>query len=751
MSACHIFKAWCLYVAIFSIIASSALAAEFAGGTGEPNDPYQITSAQQLISIGSDPNLLDKHYVLINDIDLDPNLPGGQVFTKAVIAPYEGMQDPMHEHLIYPPEGTTFTGRFDGNSNKIRNLTIQGTSEYLGLFGRIGAFGWVHDLGVENTFIVAANGSRYLGGLAGYIQESKITNCYATGRVVGGTNTMYLGGLVGFVWQSKITYCLATSDVYSGDNSENLGGMVGGNGGDIINCYASGNVEGGYGCKRLGGLVGLNGPTIRQGGSSVYSPGLIIHCYANGTVSGGNESDNLGGLVGENYESDIISSFWDIEASGVSESAGGSGVTTVEMQNVQTFLDAGWDLVGERGNGTANLWIMPEACGYLELTAFSESYEPVELSGTGTSEDPYEIAAAEDLGAICHYDRSACYILVADIDLNDITWTTAPIVDFDGTLNGADFVVSNLTIQGEVYLGLFDTLDTRAKVMNLRIEDANISGGDNAGCVGVLSGWNQGRITNCFTNGNVTGYDCVGGLVGYNYEHGSIYNCNASSRATSGDYGLGHVGGLVGLNIGMITNSSTYGEVDGTDCLGGLVGTNVGKISNCYASGEVTGYDYLGGLVGNNYNGTIVNSYATVSIFSRELNLAVGGLVGNNGGGTIVKCYAAGSLAVDGHSWWYYGGLVGDNWDGGIVTACFWDIETSGLTDMCGIESSSATGCDNSYGKTTIEMQTESTFLDAGWDFVGESENGTEDTWWILEGRDYPRLNRELIEDDSTE
>ena len=26
------------------------------------------------------------------------------------------------------------------------------------------------------------------------------------------------------------------------------------------------------------------------------------------------------------------------------------------------------------------------------------------------------------------------------------------------------------------------------------------------------------------------------------------------------------------------------------------------------------------------------------------------------------------------------------------------------------------------------------------WDFVGETENGTDDIWWIDEGQDYPRL-----------
>jgi hypothetical protein len=60
---------------------------DFAGGTGEPNDPYQIVTAEQLASIGSDPNLLDKHFVLLNDINLDPNLPAGRTFTQAVIAP----------------------------------------------------------------------------------------------------------------------------------------------------------------------------------------------------------------------------------------------------------------------------------------------------------------------------------------------------------------------------------------------------------------------------------------------------------------------------------------------------------------------------------------------------------------------------------------------------------------------------------------------------------------------------------------
>jgi hypothetical protein len=42
-------------------------------------------------------------------------------------------------------------------------------------------------------------------------------------------------------------------------------------------------------------------------------------------------------------------------------------------------------------------------------------------------------------------------------------------------------------------------------------------------------------------------------------------------------------------------------------------------------------------------------------------------------------------------------------------------------------------------------MQTTVTFLNAGWDFVGETANSTEDIWWINEGQDYPRLYWENV------
>ena len=49
----------------------------------------------------------------------------------------------------------------------------------------------------------------------------------------------------------------------------------------------------------------------------------------------------------------------------------------------------------------------------------------------------------------------------------------------------------------------------------------------------------------------------------------------------------------------------------------------------------------------------------------------------------------------------------------------------------------------------TLDMHTASTFLESGWDFINETENGAEDIWWIDEGKDYPRLWWELEDEEA--
>ena len=149
-----------------------------------------------------------------------------------------------------------------------------------------------------------------------------------------------------------------------------------------------------------------------------------------------------------------------------------------------------------------------------------------------------------------------------------------------------------------------------------------------------------------------------------------------------------------------------------------------------HSSGAVIGNSKIGGLAGQN-SLEITDSYSTMNVSGDS---SVGGLVGSNwkdyrGAYTdnqhyLTRCYSTGEVTGTKD----IGGLVGKG-STDLATACFWDTRTSGLSTSAGGE-----------GKTTDEMQTAITFLDAGWDFVDEIENGTEDIWWILEGQDYPRL-----------
>ncbi|WP_204845147.1 GLUG motif-containing protein, partial [Sedimentisphaera salicampi] len=173
--------------------------------------------------------------------------------------------------------------------------------------------------------------------------------------------------------------------VSGGNSSSDLGGLCGVNlHGLIKNCYAAGSVSGDY---DLGGLCGMN------------DNGSIENCHATGSVSGGNSSSDLGGLCGSNYSGGTITScFWDKEASGISTSEGGTGLTTAEMQTLGTFTDAGWDFAGEAANGSNEVWFMP-AGSYPLLNGVTDLKDGIEIAQlavadrrrVGRSEFEYDI------------------------------------------------------------------------------------------------------------------------------------------------------------------------------------------------------------------------------------------------------------------------------------------------------------------------------------------------------------------------
>ncbi len=328
------------------------------------------------------------------------------------------------------------------------------------------------------------------------------------------------------------------------------------------------------------------------------------------------------------------------------------------------------------------------------------------LPGGGTEGDPYLIEDLADFDAFAgdpNYWASGVYTTLAcDPNLAGRPYTAAVIAPDTSVSDG---------FQGSKFTGVFDGNGHR--IMNLTIDDSG-AGNDYLGLFGSVD---YGQIKNLGVEGGfVSGYKLVGGLAGHNT--GEIWNCYFSGPVSGTDY---DVGGLVGHNGGEIWNCYSTGPVTGTDYdVGGLVGHNNGSVSNCYSTGDVSGNWYVGGLVGWNDNGSVSNCYCTGDVNGAS---DVGGLVGNNDNGSVLNCYSTGDVSGN----LIVGGLVAIN--DGEVSNCFWDIETSGMTDGVGNQTPEPAGA---TGKTTAQMQVLSTFVDADWDFIN--------VWNIGENQTYPYI-----------
>jgi hypothetical protein len=333
-------------------------------GSGEPNDPFLVGTAEQLDRIGNDSRVWSKHFKLIADIDLSE---------------YDGQAGrPMFRIIAQGDESDVWTGVFDGNDHTISNFTYKpDTSGHAGLFGCIdGPNAQVKRLGLIGSRVehTDAGINDRVGSLVGLLQEGSITACYVEDADVRGKRRV--GGLVGENVNGEIVNSYANVRV---SGTDDVGGLVGYNSGSVIASFSTGTLSGGgWG---VGGVAGSNNPKGRiylcynngliTGGERVGGlvgenrKGEIVQCYSTGSVRG--DRGYIGGLVGDNVDGMVETSFWDIETGDQSASDGGAGKTTIQMQSADTYLKAGWDFVNETENGTEDIWRIDEGNDYPRL------------------------------------------------------------------------------------------------------------------------------------------------------------------------------------------------------------------------------------------------------------------------------------------------------------------------------------------------------------------------------------------------
>jgi thioredoxin len=360
------------------------------------------------------------------------------------------------------------------------------------------------------------------------------------------------------------------------------------------------------------------------------------------------------------------------------------------------------------------------------------------------------IATAADIITIrWRRDYDKHFILTADIDLSDHPMDLSRCIEsFSAVFDGNGHTISNFTwISEKGPCGLFRFIrDPNAVIKNLGLVDPNVQTTAVAAVGGLVGYLWEGTVQDCYVSGGrIAGCETVGGLVGRVRLAGKITGCHSTAAVS----GVSCLGGLVGENGGIISNCWSVASVSGDFWgVGGLVGRNggslatgvePGRIRKSYAGGTVRGDRIIGGLVGYNEYSSIVDCCSMANVIG---NSVVGGLAGEQNLASIVRAYAIGRVTGGERA----GGLVGLAYvwrtrgggsTGGseqvdernTVEASFWDVAATGLSVSGGGE-----------GRTTAQMQEIQTYLDAGWDFVGETANGAEDIWWIDEGEDYPRL-----------
>ena len=245
---------------------------------------------------------------------------------------------------------------------------------------------------------------------------------------------------------------------------------------------------------------------------------------------------------------------------------------------------------------------------------------PGRSGGTGTYEDPYIVASAEELAEIATRVNSGTeasgvifpngnpgyadqyFLLDKDLDLSDYTpWMPISIPGekiFFGHFDGGRHTITHLTTDystNNANQGLFSVIGANASISNLSIKDSQI-------------------------NGEIY----TGAFVGAAGEGSEIYNCHNYSDVNTTFY---YTGGIAGASWGVIDNCSNSGNIfSEMDFVGGIVGDFYGVLTNCVNTGNISGTTSVGGTIGYSANAAIDHNINAGNIFASSVYS--GGVVG---------------------------------------------------------------------------------------------------------------------------
>lgn len=729
------------------LLVSFYSSAQYSGGNGTLSNPYKIKYVKDLIALSNNviggTYYLGQYFIMVNDIDFV----SGSIDSSQYFSPIGGWSS-----LTTNNPANKFYGNFDGDGYIVKNLTLnKPNNSFVSLFGSI-ENATVKNIGIINGYFI---GTLYSAGLVARAKNSLIQNSYSKSYVSVTTSgsAVCCGGLAGFLDNSVVNNCYAFPNINVNIQNGNIGGLVGNA------SYNSSVISNSYSVP-----ISFSAPSNTKEGlfcGYLYSGATITNSYYSTAISG------YGGL-GSYYASTsnlVAKTDIQLKDSSMISYLNNSQTTSPWSKDLGTVINNGFPILSWQKNllkvfiqsvgqdsislnavyndtsyivsrgikykqASLNIWnslnvldtnfnytlnnLIPNSEYNIKAfvvigndTIYSNILTTKTLwQGDGTQNNPFIINNVYDLISVSQnvmngINYSGQYIKMNnDINFHSSTidssqfftpiggWSSFSQTDgsyyFQGNFDGNGYRILNLTVNkpNNIFIALFGTT-RNATISNLGVVGGNFTGATNvSGFVGSIY---TTTINNCYSRSIInSAYDHqeanTGGLVGYSYFNSIINNCFAEGTINASGI-ASNVGGLIGFSSESTINNS-YAKVS----------FNVSGNSS-----------YVGGLIGKNYAASVYNSYSiplsfnTTSSYSVNNSLFIGNVTN---GGAIVNNYYSDSLS--GYPSVSYGSTngiysktpyqlrhvdivsipssLGNSLNFGYVAPCTWTIDT--LTNL---------------------------------------------------------------------
>ena len=501
----------------------------------------------------------------------------------------------------------------------------------------------------NGSVTVNAQGVANMGGLAGS-GSGTIINCVNTGSLSG--KGQYIGGLVGRLDKSgdiQKSYNLGTISTEYSFGAGGLVGIIWQNVAPVIkNSFNAGNVTNTYvsSISGAGGLIGR--------GFNTNEPATIEDCYNSGVITCGTAANgnqiagyNAAGFTatdvyyvsGANATVTSAKAFGDLKtiaAIGFDENVWSwdgefYAWPVLKGSNAENGTDA-FPYIIENKEDFLAIANEPTASYYLANDIELGNYAPFEFKGHLFGKKNAETGEYPAINVAIDAPTTIGAGLFSMID----GFVRIEGIKVTGSIKAGGIAGGIAGLVGVRDSGT-DTLVSGSYIKNC-INEANIEVRDFKGS----SDFHVGRT--------------AGGFIGY-YRNGGGRLLTLTNLENRGNITAdkSYVGGIAGNSKGSISNSVNKGILIGSNCVGGIVGYDYDNrpVTNCYNTGDIFGDESLGGIVGRWHHpggGTVVeNCYNTGDISATDISNYNnhGSVIGNVIGSGAANCknvYNAGKV-----------------------------------------------------------------------------------------------------------